>query len=158
MVFHAFMKIGAFFCAVAIMHQTEKRYVHELDGMGRKMPWVFGVFAISALGLMGVPGFAGFISKWNLAYAAVESENALAYLGIGCLLLSALLTAIYMLTIVVRAFFPPADFDNSGLEDVKDPNWKMLVPLAVFAVMTVALGLYSVPCLRFFNDVAAGLY
>ncbi len=158
MVFHAFMKIGAFFCAGAIMHQTEKRYVHELDGMGRKMPWVFGVFAISALGLMGVPGFAGFISKWNLAYAAVESENALAYLGIGCLLLSALLTAIYMLTIVVRAFFPPADFDNSGLEDVKDPNWKMLVPLAVFAVMTVALGLYSVPGLRFFNDVAAGLY
>ena len=63
MVFHAFMKICSFFCAGAIMHQTEKHYVHELDGLGRKMPWVFGIFTISSLALMGVPGFAGFISK-----------------------------------------------------------------------------------------------
>ena len=85
------------------MHQTEKHYVHELDGMGRKMPLVFGIFTVSALALMGVPGLAGFISKWNLASAAVESGNVLAYFGIGCLLLSALLTAIY------------ADYSNQGI-------------------------------------------
>ena len=94
MVFHAFMKICSFFCAGAIMYRTEKHYIHELDGLGRRMPWVFGIFTISSLALMGVPGLAGFISKWNLAYAAVESGNTLAYFGIGCLLVSALLTEI----------------------------------------------------------------
>lgn len=158
MVFHAFMKICSFFCAGAVMHQTGKSYVHELDGMGRKMPWVFGIFTVSALALMGVPGLAGFISKWNLAYAAVESDNVLAYFGIGCLLVSALLTAIYMLTIVVRAFFPPEGFDGRKLEGVKDPNWKMLVPLMVFAVMIVTLGLFSAPAVRFFGEVAGGVY
>lgn len=158
MVFHAFMKICSFFCAGAIMHQTDKHYVHELNGMGKKMPWVFGIFTVSALGLMGVPGLAGFISKWNLAYAAVESGNVLAYFGIGCLLVSALLTAIYMLTIVVRAFFPAADFDDSALDGIKDPNWKMLVPLVVFAVMIVVFGLFSSPLIRFFGDVANGVY
>ncbi len=158
MVFHAFMKICSFFCAGAIMHQTDKHYVHELDGMGKKMPWVFGTFTVSALALMGVPGLAGFISKWNLAYAVVESGETLAYFGIGCLLLSALLTAIYMLTIVIRAFFPAADFDDGKLEGVKDPNWKMLVPLAVFTVMMVVFGLFSGPAVKFFGDVANGVY
>lgn len=158
MVFHAVMKICSFFCAGAIMHQTGKHYVHELDGMGRRMPWVFGIFTVSSLALMGVPGLAGFISKWNLAHAAVESGNVLSYFGIGCLLLSALLTAIYMLSIVLRAFFPADDFDYGRIKDVKDPNWKMRMPLFVFAVLIVGFGLFSAPIVSFFGKVAEGIY
>lgn len=158
MVFHAFMKISSFFCAGAVMHQTDKHYVYELDGLGYKMPWVFGVFTISALGLMGVPGLAGFVSKWNLASAAVESGNPVAYAGIGCLLISALLTAIYMLTIVIRAFFPGKDFDDSSIKDVRDPGWKMLVPLVVFTVFIILFGLDSSPVVNFLKSVADGGY
>ncbi len=158
MVFHAFMKICSFFCAGAIMYRTEKHYIHELDGLGWRMPWVFGIFTISSLALMGVPGLAGFISKWNLAYAAVESGNTLAYFGIGCLLVSALLTAIYMLSIVIRAFFPPADFDENTGKEFSDPNWKMLLPLIVFAVAIICFGLFSSPVVSFFRDVADGYY
>ena len=158
MAFHAFMKNCSFFCAGAIMHQTEKHYIHELDGLGKKMPWVFGIFTVSSLALMGVPGLAGFISKWNLARAAVESGNKMAYFGIGCLLISALLTAIYMLSIVVRAFFPPQDFDEKTIEGFSDPNWKMLLPLFVFAAVIIAFGLFSSPLVKFFEDVAGGYY
>lgn len=158
LIFHAVIKICSFFCAGAIIHQTEKQYVHELDGMGYRMPCVFGIFTLSALALMGVPGLAGFISKWNLASAAVDSGNPVAYFGIACLLISALLTAIYMLTIVVRAFFPGKDFDDSSIKEFKDPNWKMLLPLFVFVFFIIAFGLYSQPLTDFFRDVAAGLY
>ena len=158
LIFHAVIKICSFFCAGAIIHQTEKQYVHELDGMGYRMPCVFGIFTLSALALMGVPGLAGFISKWNLASAAVESGNPVAYFGIACLLISALLTAIYMLTIVVRAFFPGKDFDDSSIKEFKDPNWKMLLPLFVFVFFIIAFGLYSQPLTDFFRDVAARLY
>ena len=158
LVFHAVMKIASFFCAGAIMHQTDKHYVHELDGMGYKMPCVFGIFTISSLALMGVPGFAGFVSKWNLAKAALESGNSIAYGGIICLLISALLTAIYMFTIVVRAFFPGKEFDMSTLSGVTDPNWKMLVPLFIFTLDMIMFGLWSAPLVKFFTDVAAGVY
>lgn len=158
LIFHAVIKICSFFCAGAIIHQTEKQYVHELDGMGYRMPCVSGIFTLSALALMGVPGLAGFISKWNLASAAAESGNPVAYFGIACLLISALLTAIYMLTIVVRAFFPGKDFDDSSIKEFKDPNWKMLLPLFVFVFFIIAFGLYSQPLTDFFRDVAAGLY
>ena len=121
------------------------------------MPKVFGVFAVSALALMGVPGLCGFVSKWHLAQAAVESGNRLAYVGIGILLLSALLTAIYMLTMVVRAYFPGKDFDYESLGKIKDPDWRMIVPLILFVVAMLVLGLYSSPFVSFFEKVAQGL-
>ena len=158
LVFHAIMKICSFFCAGAIMHQTDRHYVHELDGLGYKMPCTFGIFTLSSLALMGVPGLAGFVSKWNLASAAAESGNPLAYGGVACLLISALLTAIYMLSIVVRAFFPGKDFDYGTVAEVKDPNWKMLLPLFVFSFFIILFGVYSQPIVNFFIDVAMGGY
>lgn len=156
LVYHALMKITSFFCAGAVMHQTDRHYVYELDGLGKKMPKVFVIFTISALALMGVPGFAGFISKWNLATAAVESGNPLAYLGVAALLISALLTAIYMLSVVIRAFFPGKDFDEKTIADVKDPNRIMIVPLTIFAVVILIFGVYSTPFVEFFTRIAAG--
>lgn len=156
MVFHAVMKICSFFCAGAVMYKTGKHYVHELDGFGRKMPVTFGCFTVASLALMGVPGLAGFISKWNLASAAVHSDNGMAFVGVGALLLSALLTAIYMLSIVIRAFFPPKDFDYDTIRTVEDPNWYMLLPLLVFVAFIVLFGLHSEPFVELFARVAEG--
>ena len=154
LVFHALMKITSFFCAGAVMHQTERNYVYELNGLGIKMPKTFVIFTISSLALMGVPGFAGFISKWSLAQAAVESGNPLAYVGVAALLVSALLTAIYMLSVVFRAFWPGKDFDMKQVATCSDPNWVMIVPLAIFAVVILLFGVYSIPFTEFFAQVA----
>lgn len=155
MLFHSFMKICSFFCAGAVMYKTGRNYVHELDGFGRKMPKVFAIFTISAFALMGVPGLCGFVSKWSLAKAAIESGNLLAVAGVGALLISALLTAIYMLSIVVRAYFPGEGFDYERIKDVEDPNWMMLVPLMVFVVVMFVFGLYSGPVMKLLHEIAA---
>ncbi len=157
-VFHGFMKICSFLCAGAFMHQTGKSYIYEMDGMGRRMKVVFGCFTVSALGLMGVPGFAGFISKWNLTAAAVDSRIVLAYGGVACLLISALLTAIYMLGIVRRTFFPSREFDYDTIAEIRDPSWQMCLPLLVCAAGVMVLGWFSEPLIAFFRAVAWGLY
>ena len=154
MVFHSFMKICSFFCAGTVICKTGKNYVYELNGMGRKMPEVFFCFTVSALALMGVPGLCGFVSKWYLAKAAVGSGNLLAYAGVAALLISALLTALYMLNIVVRAFFPGKDFDYEGIGRVEKPGWKMLVPLWIFAGMIICFGLCSGPIVRILEGIA----
>ena len=158
MVFHAVMKICSFFCAGAIMYKTDRHYVHELNGLGRRMPKVFTIFTISGLALMGVPGLCGFISKWNLARAAVESAQPLAYVGIGALMISALLTAIYMMSITVRAFFPGKDFNYSSIENAEDPNWLMIVPLFLFVAAIIYFGLNSLQIVRALETVAAQLH
>ncbi len=142
MMCHAVMKICSFFCAGAVIYKTERTYVHQFDGFGRKMPKVFIIFTIAALALMGVPGLSGFVSKWYLAKGAVAAGNPLAYAGLGALLVSALLTAIYMLTIVVRAFFPGKEFDYRTVTDVADPGWMMILPLVVFVIVICLIGLY----------------
>lgn len=142
MVCHAVMKICSFFCAGAVIYKSERNYVHELNGFGRRMPKVFLIFAISGMALMGVPGLSGFVSKWYLAQAAVAERDVLAYLGLGALLISALLTAIYMMSIVVRAFFPGKNFDYTAIEEVEDPNWMMILPLCVFVIVMFVIGLH----------------
>ena len=155
MIFHAVMKICAFFCAGAVIYKTGRNYIHELNGFGRKMPKIFLIFTISGLALMGVPGLCGFISKWNLAKAAIESENPLAYVGIVFLLISAILTAIYMMTISIRAFFPGKEFDYSTISDVEDPNWMMILPLVIFVIAMFVFGLYSEPVIAMLESIAA---
>lgn len=155
---HAIMKICSFFCAGAVIYQTGKNYVYELDGLGRQMPKVFGIFTVSALALMGVPGLAGFISKYYLASAAVESGNTLAYFGVGAILISAILTAIYMLSIVVRAFFPQEGVDVHTSDGAKDPGWMMLFPLALFCVGMLVYGVDSKPLIELFTKIAYGAF
>lgn len=157
MLFHGIMKITSFFCAGAVICQTGRTYVTQLDGLGKKMPRVFGIFALSSFALMGVPGLCGFISKWYLASAAFESNQVLAYFGVGALLISAILTAIYMLTVVIRAFFPKQDFDDSSLEGIHDPGLYMLIPLFVFSAVIIYFGIHSVSVLDFLTKVGNGL-
>lgn len=158
MVFHGVMKICSFFCAGAMITQAHADYVHEINGMAKRMPRIFGIFTISALALMGVPGLCGFASKWYLAKAAFASDNLLAVIGVGGLLISALLTAVYMLSIVIRAYFPGNDFNYEKLhDDIHDPDWRMLVPLYLFVAAMFVIGVYSAPLAAFFTKVANGL-
>ena len=157
LVFHAFMKICGFFCAGAVMHRSGKEMVYELDGMGYRMPVTFTCFTIAALSLTGIPPFAGFISKWNIAQAAVDCGAPLAYAAVGVLLYSALMTGIYMFTVVIRAFFPKEGFDRHTLDGLSDPGWKMKLPLIIFAVIIIGLGLYSKPLVHYFEQLAGGM-
>lgn len=171
MIFHGVIKIALFFCAGAIMHQTGSEYVYEIDGYGKKMRQVFAVFLAGSMALVGVPPLAGFVSKWMLARAGVLSGSLLGYIGVAALLFSALLTAVYLFIIVVRAYFPDKAVQGSAalpgaeaagkgghpLKPVTDPNWYMLLPLTVFAVAVVAFGFGFGPLVDIFTKIAGGL-
>ncbi len=170
MVFHGTIKICAFFCAGAVTYQSGREYVFQLDGLGRKMPKVFAAFTVSALALMGVPGLCGFVSKWNLAKAAQESAHPLAIVGVIALIISSLLTAIYMMTIVVRAFYPAKNTNLKETEEdpdagkkivpydgVKDPNWLMLLPLLIFVIAMFVFGLRPQPLIDIFEEISVSV-
>ena len=101
---HALMKITLFFCAGAIITQTGRTRISQLDGIGRKMPWTMGAFAVAALGMVGIAPVAGFVSKW---YLLQGSAQATGWLGIAILSTSSLLNAAYFFPILTRAFFKP---------------------------------------------------
>lgn len=156
LVMHAFMKICGFFCVGAVMHQTGRNYVAEIEGLGRKMPVIFGCFTVAGISLAGIPPFAGFISKWNLGTAALLSESPLGFVAIGVLLYSAFMTALYMGIMILKAWFPRKNCGNTFTEKDKDPNWKMKLPVIVFACMIAGLGIFAGPLMKIIEAVAYG--
>lgn len=153
LVFHAVMKICSFFCAGAAMHRSGKTYVYEMEGMGRKMPKTFACFTVASFALVGTPPLCGFISKWNLGRGALEM-GGLAYVGLTALFLSALLVAVYMLSIVTKAFFPK---DGAIQYESSDPGICMMLPLFLFVVLMIIMGVHSAPFVHFFEQIAAGV-
>lgn len=138
---HAFIKVALFLCAAAIICQTGCKRVEELKGIGRGMPVTLWCYTIVSLGLIGIPPLSGFISKWSLAVGALESGIAVfSWLGPVTLLVSALLTAGYLLPVTMQGFFPGEDYDASRFQG-KEPGCLMLAPLLIFAAFTVLIGL-----------------
>ena len=69
---------------------------------------------------------------------------------------AALMAAIYMFTVVIRAFCPERGKERLIGGDTADPTWRMLIPLGVFAAAMIGLGVHSGPLLDFLEQVAAG--
>lgn len=153
---HGTMKLVLFCCAGGLMHYGHKTYVNELEGIGLRMKGLMICFFISALGVMGIPPLIGFVSKWNIATAAAASGLGLAYAGVGVLIFSAVLTAVYLLTIAVRAFVPAKGYDENALKDVERPDWRMMLPIAAVTAAVIVFGIYFTPISQVI-EMAAGL-
>lgn len=141
MIFHSVIKIGAFFAAGSVLHNSGREFVPQLEGIGKKMPWTFGFFTVSAMALTGIPPFCGFFSKWYISTAALETEGTLEIIGVVVLLISALLTAIYMFSPIVKAFFPRENAEIN-LDGVKEAKPAMLVPMGICAVLCILMGIF----------------
>ncbi len=155
MVFHGVIKITAFFCAGAVMTVAHKNYVSELGGIGRRMPVTFGCFTVASLSLIGVPPLNGFISKWKLCTAALSADSLLGKAGAVVIFISAMLTVVYMLSVVIQAFFPGKE--AVLCETGHDPGWREKLPMILFSVLMLVLGLYSKPLTDFFFSAAYGI-
>lgn len=141
-VFHALVKNTLFISAGAIICKTGKTKVNQLTAIGREMPVVMRCFTVASLTLVGIPPTSAFVSKWLLATGALEADIPLfSWLGPVILLVSAVLTAGYLLSISIRGFFPGEGY-NDSLTEKREPSWMMLVPLVVMAVLSVVFGIW----------------
>jgi len=131
---HAFGKITLFFCAGAIYVAAGKKYISQMDGLGRRMPVTYLAFFFGSLSIIGMPPLGGFISKWNLAIGAIESGHMVLLV---VLLVSSMLNALYFFPIVYRGFFMPAA--EGELEGVKEAPTFCLVPLSITAICSLLL-------------------
>ncbi|MBP3208367.1 MAG: proton-conducting membrane transporter, partial [Oscillospiraceae bacterium] len=156
MLFHGVMKITLFFCAGTVLCKTGRAYVPQTEGLGRKMPITFITFLISGLALTGTPLLPGYISKMNLLTAAVEAGGPFAMAGIIALLLSAILTAAYLLPMGIRAFLVAPEASLSFTERDRDPGWRMLVPFAVLVLTMLVLGIHAAPLMEALHGLIIG--
>ena len=151
--FHAVIKSALFMSAGAIIYKCGVERVDEMRGVGKKMPMVLWCYTLCSLALIGIPPASGFISKWYLATGALETGlKIVSWLGPVVLLISALLTAGYLLPITIDGFFPGPDFDYEHLEK-KDPTKQMIVPIMILAALAILLGVFPNFFLNYMGDL-----
>ncbi len=135
---HAFGKITLFFAAGAIMVAAHKTEISQMRGLGRTMPITFGAFFLGALSIIGLPPGGGAWSKWFLGLGTLEAGE----LGLlAVLMVSSLLTLVYLLEIPVKAFFLPPD-EPPASPGIKEAPLPSLIALVVTALASVGLFLY----------------
>lgn len=154
-VFHSIIKNLLFLCAGAVIVRTGRTRIDELTGIGRKMPVTMWCFTIAGLALVGIPPMNAFVSKWYLATGALSAGvPVFSYLAPVVLLLSALLTAGYLLTVSAAAFF-----GHEGAKDTKncEKSGLLLVPLMILAVACVMFGILPNGLTNFITECLTGL-
>lgn len=157
-VFHAVIKSTLFLTAGAIIYKTGKTKVDELKGIGKEMPLTIWCYTFASAALIGIPPASGFISKWYLAIGALESQiPVFSWLGPVILLISALLTAGYLLPITVSGFLPGADFNYVGLKK-KEPTVLMTVPIFILSMFAVVLGIVPGPLTDYIFTIVNTLF
>jgi multicomponent Na+:H+ antiporter subunit D len=133
---HAFGKITLFFAAGAVLVAAHETDISRMRGLGRTMPFTFGAFFVGSLSIIGLPPAGGSWSKWFLGMGTLEAGQ----IGLlAVLMVSSLLSLVYLLEVPVRAFFSAPPEDASRPEGIHEAPWPSVVALVITAVATVAL-------------------
>ena len=149
---HGMIKAVLFLCAGAIIYTTGKTNVSEMRGIGKEMPLTMWCYTIVSLGLIGIPPTGGFVSKWYLAVGSLSRAiPVFRWLGPLILLISALLTAGYLLPLTIQGFLPGADYDYAGLKK-REPSLFMTIPILIMTILSVLVGLFPTPLIDWFTQ------
>lgn len=146
---HMLIKVCLFLFAGETIYKFHASKADDLKGIGKIMPISTWCYTIASLGLVGIPLTAGFVSKWYLAIGSVESSvNVFSWLVPVVLLVSAILTAGYLLPITFNGFFV-----GKEKYEKNEASPLMYVPMIVLAVLILAVGIFNQPLVDFIMSI-----
>ena len=154
-VFHALAKVALFLVSGMVISQSGKKYVDQLTGLGHAMPATFAFLTIAGLSLAGVPFTGGFISKYFLVQSALGGNfGTVEFAGFIIVMVSALLTGGYMLSIASKALF--AHKDMVVAEKCEAPL-TMVIPVGIVVALIVIIGVCPTFVVDMITNVVSGL-
>lgn len=153
---HAFFKALLFLCAASVIYGCHhEQDIFKMGGLKKKMPITFWTFTVGFLAIAGIPGFSGFFSKDEILVMALTNPGNGVWLY-SIALITALLTAFYMMRMLVLVFIvEPAkhvhhtheepDVDDHSHGEIHESPSVMTVPLIILAICAFAAGYVGLP-------------
>jgi NADH-quinone oxidoreductase subunit M len=130
------LSTGALFLLVGVLY--ERRHSREIDaygGIAGVVPVTTALFLIATLSSIGLPGLNGFVGEFLILIGAWTSPHR------GWAIAAAtgvILSAIYMLTLVMRVFWYPMKHEaNASLKDMRPSE---LIAAGVLVVLMIWIG------------------
>lgn len=151
-VFFSIAKAAMFMAAGAVLFSVKGVRLENFAGIGRRMPFTMTAFIISGLSMAGIPGTAGFVAKWYLLQATISAGMWHVFVVV---IISSLLTLVYIWKVVEVAFFDRVDGSKGGINEAP---LLMLVPMLGLALLSIVLGIYPGCITGYVAQVVTGLF
>ena len=134
---HAVTKGGLFLAIGCVFFRLGSVQLHDIQGLGRHMPFTMAAFVAGGLSLIGIPLTVGFISKWYLVLAALERG----WWPVAALIVfTSLLAVVYIWRVVEAAYFHDRADDAAP---VSEAPLSMVVPTWLLIAASVYFGIYT---------------
>ena len=144
---HGVMTALFFLLIGALYDQSHDREIDHYSGLAKQMPIWAVFFVIAGLASFGLPGLSGFIAEVHIFIGAFRAYPIVGGLAV----LTAAITATYLLRMFARTFFGEAD---PRWSDVGEITWAERAGATVLAISIFALGLWPAPWI---DRIAMGL-
>ena len=131
--------IAALFLIVGMVEErVGTRDRHEIAGLERRMPWLYGFFLIATLAGLGMPGMGSFVGEFTIMLGAFQASPVLAVVaGMGVVLASW-----YMLRLHQGLMHDPLTPLAERVRDIGAGQRLVLVPLVA---LMIAIGVVPRP-------------
>jgi len=135
--FKALLFLAAGSVIIGMHHEQDMR---KMGGLWRKMPITYGCFLIGTLALCAIPPFAGFYSKDTIIEVAQLSELPGATYAYYCVLIGAMITALYSFRSFFMTFHGKPRMDEHTWSHVHESSRVVWIPLVLLAIPSVVIG------------------
>jgi len=135
---HGVMTALFFLLIGGLYDQSHNRDIPNFSGMAKQMPIWSIFFIIGGMASLGLPGLSGFVAELHIF---VGTFRAYPIVG-GLAVLTAAITATYLLRMFSQAFFGEMNPRWSGLKEI---TWTERAGATVLVLSILALGLWPSP-------------
>lgn len=151
--FKALLFLGAGSVIIGMHHEQDMR---KMGGLWRKMPITYVTYIIGSLALCAIPPFAGFYSKDTIIEAAQLSQIPGSSYAYFCVVVGAMVTAIYTFRSFFMTFHGKPRMDQHAFDHVHESPWVVWLPLVLLAIPSIILGYLLYMPMLFDNPTLLG--
>jgi NADH-quinone oxidoreductase subunit M len=139
MISHGIMT-ALFFALIGMIYgRTHTRYINEMGGLMKVMPFLAVCYVIGGLASLGLPGFSGFVAEMTIFVGAFQHADVFHRVATIIACASIVVTAVYILRVV--AILLMGKIKNDHFLSIKDAKWfeKMSVVTLIFGITAIGL-------------------
>ncbi|MGD9029902.1 MAG: NADH-quinone oxidoreductase subunit M, partial [Anaerolineae bacterium] len=149
---HGIITGGMFFLVGMIYDRAHTRDLRVFGGLGKQIPYYYGIVLVTGFASLGLPGLAGFWSEFFVFRGAIRFIPVAAFIGV----LGVVFTAAYILWKVVQHLFL-GELNREKWGKLTDMTWWEKVTMWPLVIITVVLGLYPPLLLDSLNSALTAL-
>ncbi|MDP4282576.1 MAG: NADH-quinone oxidoreductase subunit M [Bacteroidota bacterium] len=138
MISHGIMT-ALFFALIGMIYgRTHTRYINEMGGLMKVMPFLGVCYVIAGLASLGLPGFSGFVAEMTIFVGAFQYSDVFHRVVTIIAVSSIVVTAVYILRVIGILLL--GKVKNKNYELLTDAKWYEKLSTGVLILAITAIG------------------